>query len=859
MFLLDKLLRRRREANAFHTLQERHRRFRDLIDKNNLVLELMADAGEKLSGEFIFDSQYLKSLALQLSEASRAVVYDLNAITDNRYPELVRVLDRIAAELAAVLESRTPIPSLDFVIPLSKVNGDLADGVGEKMARLGDLRQRGLCRVPDGFVITASACQEFMKAVAAGNDVEKWLELPTDADDRSLQEASAALQQHVCGARLPEKLARGIRRETARLEKRNPHCLLAVRSSALGEDGTLSFAGQYKTVLGIAPERVLPATVEVVASLFAPAAMRYRRSNGLPPARGAMAVGCLCLVDARAAGVLYTLDPTNPANDAVRVTAAYGLGKTVVEGTGETDHFLIARSPPHDIMSSTLDRKRYRTVAARDQGLTQVQVQEDQALLPAVSQAELAELVDTALRIERYMKCAQDIEWAFDKQGRLFILQARPLRIAKEDVREYREANEAQGQRTVLMRGRGEVACRGVAFGRVVSVDDSTSADTLPDNAVLVARYSRPALAAALPKANAVITDIGTATGHLATIAREFRIPTIVDTEIATQVLQEGQEVTVDAEENAIYLGQVNELIRQHLLSKTTYEDKPEFRLLRKLLRKVAPLHLRDPQSPQFAASSCSTYHDIIRFAHEKAVEELTRGYSIPSSQDSRAAYRLELPIPLDLVLVDLGGGLDPGVTARIVQPWQVTSRPLLDLLEGLSAEGVWNNEPADMDLNGFMSSATRSLALTSPVVAPPQHNLALIDARYLNLNLKLGYHFNIVDCYLSEKRNDNFIYFRFAGGVTELTRRSRRAAILQQILDKYDFAVDRKEDLVIGRIKKISAEATSERLQMIGRLIGFTRQLDIYLRDDRLVGQLVKGFLTGNYHPSKAIEMGST
>ena len=173
-----------------------------------------------------------------------------------------------------------------------------------------------------------------------------------------------------------------------------------------------------------------------------------------------------------------------------------------------------------------------------------------------------------------------------------------------------------------------------------------------------------------------------------------------------------------------------------------------------------------------------------------------------------------------------------------------VSSAPLSAVLAGLTAEGVWATEPADMDLDGFMASATRSLALTGPLPMMPEQNLAIVSAEYLNLNLKLGYHFNIVDAYLSERRNDNYIYFRFAGGVTEPARRARRASLLKAILSNHDFVVEGKGDLVIGRIKKINREIMEKRLAMVGRLIGFTRQLDIFLRDDSLVTQCLARFM---------------
>ena len=112
-----------------------------------------------------------------------------------------------------------------------------------------------------------------------------------------------------------------------------------------------------------------------------------------------------------------------------------------------------------------------------------------------------------------------------------------------------------------------------------------------------------------------------------------------------------------------------------------------------------------------------------------------------------------------------------------------------------------------------------------------------------LNLNLKLGYHFNMVDCYLSDNRNDNYIYFRFLGGVTEITRRSRRAKLIASILEKCDFVVESKGDLVIARTKKMGREDMEKRLRIIGRLIGFTRQLDILLRTDNSVEKYMNLF----------------
>jgi len=841
--------RRRGKADAVGALRERLEQFRELVNKNNQVLELIADAGEKLGGEYIFDIQYLRTLARELESAVHGVISSLNAITGNRYPKLLDNLETISADIQAALESREIAPKTSLAVPFKQVDEELSHAVGEKMARLAEISNKGLCRVPDGFVVSAYACQRFLEAADIEPNVREWFDSGEPIDEALLASRSAQLQDRIRRTDLPKDIVRAIRRAVASLRKRSSCSSLAIRSSALGEDGELSFAGQYRTLLGVAPNRVPAAYKEVVASLYSFGVMKYRRSGGLHPARGLMAVGCHCMVDVRAAGVLYTLDPSEPQKDVLVVSAAFGLGKTVVDGGGAVDRFEISRHPPHRVVSRSVVRKEEMYVVAPEHGIQKVAIAASEHGAPTVTEPELKELAATALHIENYMKCVQDIEWAVDSEGRLFILQTRPLRIDTPRAPANLGATELMSKYPVLMRNQGEVACRGIGSGRVHIVTDDDDFDTLPDDVVLVARSSTPRLASAMVRASAVITDVGTATGHLAAIARELRVPTVLDTGIATQVLCDAGEVTVDAEENVVYGGRVDELLHYQLLRSSAYAESAEFRLLRRMLKSIAPLNLSDPQSRNFAPERCETYHDIIRFAHEKAVERLTEGYWMRPSQGSPYVRRLDLEIPLDLIVIDLGDGLRAQEASRTVKIEDVASTPLLALLDGLTTEGVWATGPAEMDLDGFMSSATRSLAFTSPLAAKPEQNLAIVSGQYLNLSLKLGYHFNIVDCYLTETRNDNFIYFRFAGGVTGLDRRSRRAVVLKSILEKHDFVVEGKADLVIARIKKVSFETMTDRLEMIGRLIGFTRQLDIFLRDDGLVEKCIECFLRGEYN----------
>ena len=209
------------------------------------MLELIADAGEKLGGEYIFDIQYLKTLSAELETAVRNVVYDLNVVSNNRYSKFNQVLSGIDAKVRAALQqSQGVVRQTAFVIPVAQVDEELSDAVGSKMGRLGEIRKRLGCRVPDGFVISACACQRFLEQAGVGDLEEQFG--PDAATDAWLADKSAAIQERIRRASLSKELERDLRRELAALKKRTPGWrVLAVRSSALDEDGPRSFAGQY--------------------------------------------------------------------------------------------------------------------------------------------------------------------------------------------------------------------------------------------------------------------------------------------------------------------------------------------------------------------------------------------------------------------------------------------------------------------------------------------------------------------------------------------------------------------------------------------------------------------------------------
>jgi pyruvate,water dikinase len=334
----------------------------------------------------------------------------------------------------------------------------------------------------------------------------------------------------------------------------------------------------------------------------------------------------------------------------------------------------------------------------------------------------------------------------------------------------------------------------------------------------------------------------------MAALAREFRVPTIVDCGDVTTRLPNGQEVTVDADDAVVYEGRVAELLHHQLVEETGYEDAPEYRLLRRLLSRITPLGLTDPQSDDFRVERCRTVHDIIRFAHEKSVEGLIARSVDAGSSRSEMARRLEAELPLNLQVIDIGGGLDlsvAGLPAGVpIKPEAIRSAPMQSVWAGLTTPGVWNTQPVGVDLHTFISSAM------SPILARiGGRNLAVVSDSYVNLSLNLGYHFNMVDAYLSEDREANHVYFRFAGGATDRERRTRRATVVREILERLSFEVRQTGDLVIARLGKLPRAETEGRLEAVGRLIGFTRQIDALMDTEEAAMVYVDAFLRGDYN----------
>ena len=822
------------------------KKFRSILERNNRVLELMADMGDKLGGDYIFDRQYILDACERVSDLVFKLISDLSILTQSDNVDLFTGFERIRHEIQEELAGRRAVPMVRPAILLDDLSSDLSEEVGNKLAGLGDIRNILGLPTPDGFVITTKAFFDFMDYNGLPKRIEKALAQWDRKDETYFEAMCRDVRRRILDASVPKNILSHLRAMLDILRTRHQGQTLrfAVRSSAWAEDSEHSFAGQYESVLNVPGSSILDAYQRVVAGVYTPEAWRYRLHRGFEEHEIAMAVGCQLMAKAEVSGAMYTYAPLPLERECMVISAAWGLGPAVVQGLAESDTFVLDRSPPHRVLSEEIAHKGRMIVQGPKNGTDWADVDEPLRDAPCLSEDRIERLAQAAMIIERYYRRPQDVEWAFDKQGNLHILQSRPLNIRTERPVARPRIKDATRSAPVIFSDKGTVVQGGVASGKVyVSRSDEDLKD-FPYGGILVARYTSPKYARVMRKAQGIITDVGSAAGHMATLAREYRVPTVVDTGVATGLLDTGDEITLDASQNVVYRGIVIELGNFEITEQDVFEESYEYRLLKRLLKKINPLNLLDPHSEDFKASRCRTYHDITRYVHEKAVEKLIDLSENYRKYHDKTPMRLESDLPLGLMIIDIEDGTNAPPDAGSVTVSQITSVPLKTLLDGLSESGMWTTNPVAIDLGSFMSSVTRTFSSSLSIPGKTGRNLAVVSKEYLNLNLKIGYHFNLLDAYIGDATNDNYLCFRFLGGVTDFARRSRRAKFIAQVLEHLDFRVEVQGDLVVGRLKKISKARMCGKMKVLGGLIGYARQLDVGMGSDDQVARYSADFM---------------
>jgi len=326
----------------------------------------------------------------------------------------------------------------------------------------------------------------------------------------------------------------------------------------------------------------------------------------------------------------------------------------------------------------------------------------------------------------------------------------------------------------------------------------------------------------------------------MASISREYQVPTILDTGTATTVIKNGQEITVDAVNCNIYEGKVNELIAYALKKKEPFKDTHLFKVLEKILKWIVPLNLVDPEDESFKPEYCKTFHDITRFAHETAMAEM---FLIGEGHDAGKSHAITLRagIPVDAHMIDIDGGIKSGIKKAAHE--DILSIPFAALLKGMKSMR-WP-EPRAADAKGFLGMIAHTASIPEDdIYKTAEKSFAIVSGHYMNFSIRLGYHFSMVEAYAGENMNDNYIKFFFKGGGAAVDRRLRRVRLITEILKKLDFKVHVAQDVINAVLTKYRQETIEEKLEIMGKLTAYTKQLDMVMYNDAITDWYIEEFV---------------
>ncbi len=446
-----------------------------------------------------------------------------------------------------------PGPVTEAVRPFARLRREDTAYAGGKGANLGELTSAGL-PVPEGFVIGAPAYSYYCAETGLRERLADLLDDVDVEDTTALRAASAAARELFDDAAIPESLRRDILAAYEALAGGDAEVAVAVRSSATAEDTVeSSFAGMNETFLNTrGSDAVIDAVRRCWRSLFGARTIYYRGVNGYGQADMDIAVVVQRQLDSTRSGVMFTVNPATGARGELVIEGSFGLGEAVVSGSVSPDRYLVDKATLA-IRRREVHHKDLVIEYAADGGTQQRTLSEEEALKPVLTDQEVTAVAQLGRQIEEHYGAPQDTEWAFDRDGVLWMLQSRPITTLHDEAAGDAGPAWPSEPETVLLRGLGGAPGSASGAARVlVSLDDASD---LNDRDVLVTHMTSPDWLPLLRRACAVVTDSGGMTCHAAIVSRELGIPCVVGTGEATRRLRDGEIVTVDATRGVVLEG----------------------------------------------------------------------------------------------------------------------------------------------------------------------------------------------------------------------------------------------------------------------------------------------------------------
>lgn len=788
-------------------LRTKYNAFKELLRLDEICLESIADLEEIHYGREQADWTRVVWLTEELARNIRSLIEQLQLMSPVKYMDLQDYATKLNFYVRMGVSVEDPVIAPPFVFTLEEALNRL-DAAGGKAANLARIAAETDINVLPARVISAHAFHYFIEVNDLREKLDELLCEVSLTDSASLDELAHKMQELILNADMPDPIANEI--EIAALELGKNRTKLAVRSSAVAEDGTASFAGQYDSFLNISHENILDAWKRVIASKYTPRAISYRIMNGLADTETPMAVLIMPMVDAVCSGVAYSTAPPEQAIDlddpAVAVYATSGIGDKLVAGTVSAQTAFLSKTEKPVLLEKP------------DQFIVSV---------PTVKR-----LATQALKLEEYFGEPQDIEWVVDHRSRIFIIQSRPVTKGRMEATAVCPTHNLPA-----IIEHAACASMGIATGTIRVVANCQDITDLPHGTILVTRGLGPALTRVIHKLHGVIAERGSAASHFASVAREFNIPILSGVNDACNLFKNEQIVSLDGTTGSVFEGAFPD---SHL-DNSKSDLSGVIPRLSTVLPRIAKLTLLDPSAETFTPAHCKSLHDLVRFVHEKSVEEM---FSLvgQSNRGLSGARRLQTHLPLSMYVLNLDNGFFHSAAGKKeVEQSDIASAPMWAFWFGLSSKLVtWHDALPNFDWEHFDKISAGIISKDSPLLA----SYAIISDTYMHAMMRFGYHFSVIDCMCSNSDRQNYIRFRFMGGGGRPEQRILRLDFIERILSTHNFSVERKGDMLNARHNMEEEHIIQQRLALLGLLLAKTRMMDIQLNNEADIDVMEKEFL---------------
>jgi len=793
----------------------RYETLRSLLNKNGGALQILSDLEADLNHMRHYDKRIKRPIQRLITE-SLLMAQELNLMTGDAYTDLYDVIFQLRNKTDALFGEGGAEEEKPFVIQLDDPADKDPALIGGKAFGLVQLKRHFPDLVLPGFVVTTAAYHRILEENNFDDRIRILLNnLDVTEDQDQFQSRTRTIRGMIREAVIGSEIENAVKEQAALLNRRFPEGPWAVRSSAVCEDGSHSFAGQFDSELQVGTGDLLAAYRHVLASRFTDRAVKYRFHHNFREVDTPMAVLFMPMVKPVAAGVVYTAGIKEPGADIMEISAVPGLANRMVKGEVAADTFQVSRGSSPKII---------RIIPAADPTGSAGSV-------AYISNEKIIEIVRIADRAVEKFGHELDIEWAVDESGGIYFLQARQLNIAGlDDVK----VKVLEGKDTLPISEGGITIFPGRAEGPVKFLKPEDDLPDVPEGAVVVVDQPRPELASILPKIAALLVMEGNPVGHLATLVREFAVPCIFRLGKNASVLSGKNIISVNATKRKVYAGVRWPDIRERVLARIASGDRQQ-KKSGPLYDLVLSLNLLDPDASSFKAGSCRSVHDALRFMHEMSVRSMFGFGDRQNRGWSKTSRRLITDVPVKFRLIDLDQSVSE--KAKKVVPEAVKSVPFQALWRGIADRRMVWPERWEKAMRGMPSDFTEAvLGGNRGPRRPSDKNYAIVARDYMNLNARFAYHYAMVDAMVGPGTEHNHVHFRFRGGGAGEENKKRRARFLERALREAGFGVDRSGDLVTAWFRRYPRKDSENALELLGRLIVCAQQLDVQLKTDAAV-----------------------